>query len=258
VVLPKSSWELDRMRDAGRLVAEALRLASEVTVPGVTTQQIDDELTALITSRGGEMLFHGYQGFPAHICVSLNEEVVHGIPGPRTVRAGDIVSIDVGVRCGGYCADAAVTLGVGKISREARSLLGVTREALQAALGAMRTGTRLVEVSGAVQRHVEARGFSVVKKFVGHGIGREMHEPPQVPNFVSHDFAHANLVLQKGMVLAIEPMVNVGTDDVRVLDNGWTVVTADGTLSAHFEHTAAVTEKGCRVLTALDETESSE
>jgi len=253
--MPKSPWELDRMRQAGRLVADALRLAAEVTVPGVTTQTIDDELTALVTSHGGEMLFNGHQGFPANICVSVNDELVHGIPGPRVIRSGDVVSIDVGVRYRGYCGDAAVTLGVGRIDKEAKRLLQATRGGLNQALKTIRAGIRLVEVSRAVQEYVEGRGFSVVRKFVGHGIGRQMWEPPQVPNFVSGDFAGSDLVLGEGVVLAIEPMVNAGTHDVKVQANGWTVTTADGALSAHFEHTVAVTKKSCRVLTALDESQ---
>jgi len=241
------------MRQAGGLVARALARVKDVAVPGATTQAIDDELTRAIVSGGGEMLFNGYQGFPGNICVSVNEEVVHGIPGTRVIRSGDIVSVDVGVRHGGYCGDAALTVGVGRIDKDARRLLHVTEQGLAAGLGAIRNGARLVEVSRAVQQYVESRGFSVVRKFVGHGIGRELHEPPQVPNFVSSSFADAQLVLRDGMVLAVEPMVNAGTSDVEVLPNGWTVVTLDGALSAHFEHTVAVRKNGCFVMTSLDE-----
>lgn len=252
------------MRPACRLVAEALELARELIRPGVTTGEIDSALEELIRAGGGEPLFKGYPAFtpgvapfPGTICASVNDEVVHGIPGSRELKEGDIFSIDVGARLGGWCGDAARTFPVGEISRKAEKLLELTEECVSLAVGAMRPGARLSQVSGVIQRHAEDAGFSVVRDFVGHGIGREMHEPPQVPNYVRglgsklRDGDFSDLELQAGLVLAVEPMVNVGASDVRLQKNGWTVVTKDHSLSAHFEHTIAVTETGAAVLTAL-------
>ncbi|MFH1024352.1 MAG: type I methionyl aminopeptidase [Planctomycetota bacterium] len=238
------------MRRAGRIVAGALAAVGRKIAPGVTTAELDACATVHVTARGGRMAFKEYRGYPANICVSVNEEVVHGIPGPRRLRAGDIVSVDIGVFCDNYCSDAAQTFAVGEVSEEARRLMAVTREALGAAIAVVRPGGRLSEVSEAVQRHVEGAGFSVVRKFVGHGIGSRMHEDPQVPNYVDAEVRRNDLVLQPGIVLAIEPMVNAGGCDVEVLADAWTVVTKDRRLSAHFEHTVALGADGPDVLTA--------
>lgn len=237
------------MRRAGRIVAECHARLREWVVPGVTTQELDEKVEALIVSRGGVPSFKGYRGYPAATCISVNEEVVHGIPGPRRLQEGDIVGIDIGVMLDGFHGDAAYTYPVGKIDEEAQRLLKVTEEALYKGISAMRVGGRLSDISHAIQSHVEAAGFSVVRQFVGHGIGRQMHEDPQVPNFGPPG---RGVRLRPGLTLAIEPMVNAGSYEVKVLDDGWTVVTVDGKPSAHFEHTVALTEDGVEVLTTLD------
>lgn len=246
----KSAREILKMREAGRVVAQALDHAGGLVTPGVSTEEIDLAIRDFVLARGGELLFYRYNGFPAHSCISINEEVVHGIPSrKRRLREGDIVSVDVGVRLSGYCADCARTLPVGNIGEDARDLLQVCREALELGIAAARPGGRVSHISRAVQNHVEGRGYSVVKQFVGHGIGRRMHEKPQVPNYVDAGFFKDDLVLRPGLVLAIEPMVNAGTAEVITLKDNWTVVTRDRKLSAHFEHTVAVTEEGPLVLT---------
>ena len=254
----KAPAEIEAMRRAGRLVAQALRRVEEMIAPGVTTGEIDAEVERVLLEGGGTPLFAGYPSstagvppFPASICASVNEEVVHGIPGPRPLRLGDILSVDVGVRFAGFCGDAARTFAVGETSRKASRLLEVTEECLRRAIGLARPGVRLMRISAAIQEHAEANGFSVVRKFVGHGIGRQMHEPPQVPNYVSRQLSDGDWILQSGAVLAIEPMVNAGAADVRVQRNGWTVTTKDRSLSAHFEHTVAITERGPAILTEL-------
>jgi methionyl aminopeptidase len=249
VITYKSPREIALMREAGRIVAETLSSLKELSRPGVTTAEMDAAAARVIASRGGLALFKGYRGYPANICVSVNEEVVHGIPGPRVLAEGDIVSVDVGVRARSYCADAAATYPVGRISEARQRLLRVTEEALWKGIAAVRPKARISDVAGAIQDHAERHGFSVVRKFVGHGIGREMHEEPQVPNYRWDAPDQYDHVLRPGVVIAIEPMVNEGTYDVETLENNWTVVTRDRKASAHFEHTVAVTAEGYEVLT---------
>ncbi|HEY8416296.1 MAG TPA: type I methionyl aminopeptidase [Thermaerobacter sp.] len=244
----KSSREIEHMRRAGQIVAGVLRELAGALRPGVTTADLDRLAERLIREAGAEPAFKGYQGYPATICASINDEVVHGIPSPgRVVRDGDIVSIDVGARYQGYHGDSAATFAVGHVPAEVRRLLEVTRESLYAAIAEARPGRRLGDVGHAVQRVVEAAGFSVVRDYAGHGIGRAMHEDPQVPNYGTPG---TGLRLRPGMVLAIEPMVNAGGYEVRVDPDGWTVRTADGSLSAHFEHTVLITEGEPEILTA--------
>jgi methionyl aminopeptidase len=243
------------MREAGRIVARVLERMRQLVAPGVTTGELDAEAEALIRKAGGKPAFKGYRRpgappFPGTICASVNDEVVHGIPGERALEEGDIISIDVGVEHRGFFGDTAVTLPVGPVSRKAAKLLRVCSESLELALAAVRPGAMLVDVGQAVQGHVETNGFSVVRDFVGHGIGTAMHQPPEVPNFVTQ--AARRLRLEPGLAIAIEPMINAGRPPVQVSrDNGWTVRTADGSLSAHFEHTVAVTPEGREVLTTL-------
>ena len=221
----------------------------EAVAPGVTTKDLDEVAREVITSHGAIPSFKGYHGYPGNICASVNEEVVHGIPGSRKLQEGDIVSVDCGATYNGFVGDSAVTIPVGKIDPVSEQLLRVTEESLYKGIAAAIVGNRLSDISHAVQVHVEAAGFSVVRDYVGHGIGRNMHEDPQIPNFGPP--GHGPL-LKPGMVLAIEPMVNVGTYKVRTLKDGWTVLTADGKRSAHFEHTIAITPDGPKLLTALD------
>lgn len=244
----KTEQELERMRQAGRIVAEALAGLVERVRPGVTTASLDAWAERLIRQRGSVPSFKGYRGFPASVCISVDEEVVHGIPGRRRLREGQIVSLDVGVIFEGYQADAAVTVGVGKISSVAADLLQVTQEALKAGIAAARAGRRLGDVSHAIQVAAESKGYGVIREYVGHGIGREMHEEPQIPNFGPPG---RGPLLRQGMTLALEPMVTMGDYQTRVLDDMWTVVTADGGLSAHFEHTIVVTEGEAEILTRL-------
>jgi methionyl aminopeptidase len=238
------------MREAGRLVGEVLTLLSSAVAPGVTTADLDALAEKTIRAAGAQPAFKGYHGYPATICASVNDEVIHGIPsGRRVLDEGDVVSIDVGAVLNGYFGDSAVTLPVGHISEEAATLLRVTEEALYKAIEQARPGNRVSDLGHAVQRHVEAYGFSVVKEFVGHGIGQQMHEEPQVPNYGEPGRGPR---LAEGMVLAIEPMVNAGRAAVKVLGDGWTAVTRDHSLSAHFEHTVAVTGGDPWVLTARE------
>jgi len=238
------------MRQAGAILVEAMAEAKRLLEPGVTTAFLDQEVEKFVLARGGELLFKGYRGFPASTCISIDEEVVHGIPGRRRVQAGDIVSIDIGVKYQGWCADAARTFAVGDVTDEKTRLIETARGALAAGVESLRPSMKLVEVSKAVQDYVEARGFSVVRTYVGHGIGRKMHEEPQVANFVDGSVRQATTVLPAGCVLAIEPMVNAGTYEVETLANGWTVVTADRRPSAHWEDTVAITEDGPVIVTA--------
>lgn len=249
-IVLKAPWELELLRRSNRLVAETLAALSQKVHPGVTTLELDRLAEAYLLERGARPAFKGYRDYPFTLCTSVNEEVVHGLPSDRTLTAGDILSLDMGAVVDGYYGDAAVTLPVGRISPEAERLLRVTQECLDRAIAAARRGARLMDVSEAVQMHAEANGFSVVRIFVGHGIGKELHEAPQIPNFVEAGRGRGP-VLKPGMVLAIEPMVNAGGPEVRVLEDRWTAVTADGALSAHFEHTVAITENGTVVLTAL-------
>jgi methionyl aminopeptidase len=246
----KSKRELELMRVAGKIVAEGLDLAAGQVAPGVTTGELDRVVADFVKKRGGLLAFKNYRGFPGNTCISVNEEVVHGIPGNRKLRGGDIVTIDLGVKYKNYYGDSARTFPVGAISALAKRLLDACRGALEAAIDAVRPGGRLRDVCAAIQGHVEEKKFSVVEKYVGHGIGRRLHEDPQIPNFVTPSY-DMDIVLRPGMTLAIEPMVNEGTGDTRELGNRWTVVTADGKLSAHFEHTVLVTENGAEILTAI-------
>jgi len=249
MVVCRTKEEIEKIRRAGRIVAEVLRDLREMAQPGVTTRELDRYAEAKIRARGGIPTFKGYRGFPASICTSINEEVVHGIPSDRKLRTGDIVGIDCGVTLDGYVADAAITVPVGEISEDAQRLLRVTEEALYRAIEHARVGNRLYDISYAVQSYAEAHGYSVVRDFCGHGVGRQMHEDPQVPNFGTPG---RGLRLRPGLVLAIEPMLNMGTHEVEIAEDGWTVRTVDRRLSAHFEHTIAITERGPIILTALD------
>jgi len=248
VIIIKSSEEVALMRQAGRIVAAVLERLKEEIKPGIKTRQLDSVAVSELNRWGAGASFKGYQGFPAHVCVSVNDEIVHGIPGDRILEAGDIVSLDFGAIFGGFQGDAATTVGVGSISSQAEKLLEVTEGALMAGIEAACCGAHLGDVSAAIQGHVEARGFSVVREYTGHGIGRDLHEDPLVPNF---GLCGEGILLQKGMVLALEPMVNVGDWRTRLADNRWTVLTADGSLSAHFEHTIAITEAEPEILTLL-------
>jgi methionyl aminopeptidase len=246
VIVCKSAAELEKMRAANQLVARVLEALRQLVVPGATTAGIDAEAERLVRDAGAEPAFKGYRGFPATVCASVNHEVVHGIPGPRVLREGDILSLDMGVKLGGFYGDCAVTLPVGQISAEAERLLVVTQDALARGIAAVRVGGRVSDIGHAVQTHVEAHGYSVVREFVGHGIGTSLHEEPQVANYGP---AGRGPRLSEGMVIAIEPMVNAGQPAVKVLADGWTAVTRDGSLSAHFEHTVVVTGAGCEILT---------
>ena len=248
MIIFKSEREIQQLREAGRIVALALRAVRQAVAPGVTTKDLDEVARELITSHGAIPTFKGYQGYPGNICTSINEEVVHGIPGHRRLQEGDIVSVDCGATYNGYVGDSAVTIPVGKIDPVSEHLLRITEESLYKGIAAATVGNRLSDISNAVQIHVEAAGLSVVRDYVGHGVGRNMHEDPQIPNY--GDPGHGPL-LKAGMTLAIEPMVNVGTYKVRSLKDGWTVVTADGKRSAHFEHSIAIMPEGPLILTAL-------
>lgn len=237
------------MRVAGKIVADALKLVQETIKPDRTTIELDRLVEAYVKERHGELAFKGYRGFPANICVSLNEELVHGIPGPRRMKSGDIVTIDVGVRYQNYYGDAAVTLTVGQVSPMAQRLVETARESLNRAIAKMQPGAKLSDVSAAIQDFVESQGFSVIRQYVGHGIGSELHEAPQVPNYRLEAQEQFEVILKPGIVLALEPMVTEGSYEVETLSNRWTVVTKDRKLSAHFEHTVAVTPEGCEVLT---------
>jgi methionyl aminopeptidase len=247
VIVCRSAAEIERLDAAGRLVGEVLAELATRVQPGVSTAELDQTAEALITKAGATPAFKGYHGYPATICASINDEVIHGIPSARRILAeGDIISIDVGVALDGYYGDSAVTLPVGRVSDEAARLLRVTEESLYKAIEQVRPGGRVSDIGHAVQQHVEAFGFSVVREFVGHGIGQQMHEEPQVPNYGDPGRGPR---LAEGMVIAIEPMVNAGKPAVKVLGDGWTAVTRDQSLSAHFEHTVAVTAGGPRILT---------
>jgi methionyl aminopeptidase len=246
-VVLKSSQEIEKMRRAGRVVREVLELVRSKVKPGATTYDLEKAAEARVNELGVKAAFKGYHGFPCVLCTSVNSEVVHGIPSPkRVLKEGDIVSVDFGVVVDGYYGDAAITVPVGAIDSRAQKLLDVTEKSLKAGIAAVKPGATLGDVGAAVQGVVEGGGFSVVRDFVGHGIGMSMHEDPQVPNFGE---AGRGMKLKPGMVLAIEPMVNAGKPDVQVLPDGWTAVAKDGSMSAHFEHTVAVTASGAQVLT---------
>jgi methionyl aminopeptidase len=248
VIELKSSREIGLMRRGGHILAEVMDRLRDSVKPGLSTLEIDEDVETFITARGAKPAFKGYRGFPATVCISINEEVVHGIPSAhRRVKEGDIVGLDLGCIVEGYYADCAFTLAIGDVPPKVQQLLDVTRESLDQAIQECRPGRRLSDVSHAVQVHVERHGFAVVRAFVGHGIGRALHEDPQVPNFGDPGRGPQ---LRPGMVLAIEPMVTMGSWEVKVLDDGWTAVTRDGSLAAHFEHTIAVTEAEPEVLTS--------
>lgn len=250
-IILKAPWELEILRRANRLVAATLRELAHRTLPGATTLDLDRFAEKYLRERGAQPAFKGYRDYPFTLCTSVNEAVVHGFPSTRPLQEGDILSLDMGTVVDGYYGDAAVTLPVGQISAAAERLLRVTRECLDLAVRAAQPGGRLADISHAVQAHAEGNGFSVVRVFVGHGIGKALHEAPQIPNFVDAGQGRGP-VLKPGMVLAIEPMINAGGPDVRVLEDRWTAVTADGALSAHFEHTVAIMEQGPEILTVLD------
>jgi methionyl aminopeptidase len=244
------------MRKAGAVVADVLLKLKEIAEPGTTTAWLDSIALQMTADAGAEALFKGVRSpvarnpFPGAICASINEQVVHGIPSEDTkLRNGDILSIDFGVRLNGYCADAAVTIAIGEISENRRRLMNVTERVLEIAIEKSAPAVRWSQVAAEMQRHAESAGFSVVKDYVGHGIGKKMHEEPRVPNFVSDELLANDIVLAEGMVLAVEPMINSGTSAVRTLKNGWTVVTRDGKPSAHFEHTIVISGNGCEILT---------
>ncbi|NLI60201.1 MAG: type I methionyl aminopeptidase [Clostridiales bacterium] len=246
MIIIKSKRELEAMKEAGKIVAGALEEVRKAIAPGITTVQLDQIAEEFILGQGATPAFKGYQGYPASICASLNDQVVHGIPGSTVLKEGDILSVDIGAFFDGYCGDAARTYPVGKVSPKALRLIEATKESFYKGLEFAREGYRLSDISHAIQTYVEERGYSVVKALVGHGIGQQMHEEPQIPNFGPPGRGPR---LRQGMTLAIEPMVNEGTDQVRILDDGWTVVTQDGSLSAHYEHTIAITDGQPLILT---------
>jgi methionyl aminopeptidase len=252
----KSRREIELMRQAGVVVASVLSKLKELAVPSVTTAELNRIAEKMTAEYGAEPLFKGVRSayaripFPAAICSSVNDQVVHGIPSENTqLKDGDILSVDFGVRLNGYCADAAFTVGIGRVSESNKRLMDVTRQVLEIAIDKAVPGIRWSRIAGDMQETAEKAGFSVVRDFVGHGIGRKMHEDPKVPNFVNDELLKDDIILAEGMVLAVEPMINVGTYDVKTLKDGWTVVTKDGRCSAHFEHTIAIMKSGCEVLT---------
>jgi methionyl aminopeptidase len=249
MIIRKSRWEIDQMAEAGVVVADTLALIGEHVAPGVTTGELDKLAAEFIRSRGGVPTFEGYRGYPAAICASPNDMVVHGIPGPYSLDEGDVLSIDVGVTLGGFVADSAYTFAVGDIDAGARRLLDTCKAALGAGIEQCRVDNRLSDIGHAIQRRVEQDGFSVVRSLVGHGVGRSMHEDPQIPNYGEPG---RGPTLQSGMVFAIEPMITAGRPDVVVEEDQWSISSADGSLSAHFEHTVAITDDGPRILTTAE------
>jgi methionyl aminopeptidase len=249
VIVCRSKGEIEKLRRVNRLVAQILADLAETAKPGVTTKQIDEMAEARVRAAGAAPAFKGYHGYPATVCASVNDQVVHGIPSARPLVEGDILSLDMGAKLDGFFGDCAVTVPIGQVSPEAEKLLRVTEEALFHGIEAVKPGARVSDIGAAVQRHVEASGFSVVREFVGHGIGTSLHEEPQIANYGPGGRGPR---LSEGMVLAIEPMVNAGKPAVKVLGDGWTAVTRDSSLSAHFEHTVVVTGEGCEILTLLD------
>lgn len=244
----KSASELEAMRKAGQVVARMIAAIKQAVEPGITTKQLDTVAAKELKRQGAKPAFLGYMGFPATICTSVNEQIVHGIPGDRVLKEGDLVKVDVGAVVDGLYGDSAMTLPVGQVSEEAMRLIETTKNSLDAAIAVVKSGNRLGDIGAAVQEYAESRGYGVVREYVGHGIGRNLHEEPQIPNY---GVAGRGALLHAGMVIAVEPMVNVGTWRTQALEDGWTVVTADGKLSAHFEHTMAIGEHGAEVLTLL-------
>ena len=247
MIIRKSAQEIERMARAGAVVADVLALLGERARPGVSTEELDALAEEFIRAQGGSPTFKGYRGYPAAICTSPNDMVVHGIPGPYTLDEGDLLSVDVGVTLAGFVADSAYTFPIGEVSSDAERLLDVGRAALAAGIEQCRVDNRLSDISHAIQLTTEEQGFSVIRSLVGHGVGRAMHEEPQIPNF---GHAGHGPVLSPGMTFAIEPMINAGTPEVVVHDDEWSISTADGSLSVHFEHTVAITEDGPKILTA--------
>lgn len=247
MIILKSAHDIELMRRAGKITAAARALAGEMVAPGVTTQEIDKAVHRFIKSQGAKPSFLNYNGFPGSACISVNDEVIHGIPGGRVLKDGDIVSIDVGAYKDGFHGDCAATFCCGQVSEEAKRLIEVTKQSFYEGLQYAREGYRLPDISGAVQRYVEERGFSVVREYVGHGIGANLHEAPEVPNFVSPGMGRPRLL--RGMTIAVEPMVNAGSAAIRVMPDGWTVKTADGRLSAHYENTILITDGEPEILT---------
>lgn len=254
----KSRREIELMRRAGSVVAKVLSKLEELAKPGINTAELDRAAELISAEAGAEDLFRGVIGpsskvpFPGAICASINEQVVHGIPCEDVcLKEGDVLSIDYGARLNGYCGDAAVTVAIGKVSEEKARLIAVTRQALEIAIDNAAPQVRWSQIAEKMQKCAEAAGFAVVRELVGHGIGRNMHEGPQLPNFVSDELLKNDIVLTEGMVLAVEPMINIGTEKVRTLKDGWTVIAKDKSCSAHFEHTIAIVEKGCEVLTVI-------
>ena len=243
----KSDREIQAMRKAGRITAQARALAGSMIRPGVTTHEIDTAVRRFIESHGAKPSFLGYGGFPGSACISINEEVIHGIPGPRKLKEGDIVSVDVGAYIGGFHGDCAATYACGKISEEAQRLIDVTRQSFFEGIAQAREGNRISDISHAVQAYVEANGFSVVREYVGHGVGRDMHEAPEIPNYGAP--GHGPKLI-RGMTLAVEPMVNAGTAAIRQMSDGWTVKTRDGKYAAHYENTILITAGEPEILTA--------
>lgn len=246
MIMIKSPRQIELMRQAGKITAEARTLAREMVEPGVTTQQIDQEIHRFIVKSGAEPTFLGYGGFPASACISVNDEVIHGIPGPRVIHEGDIVSLDVGATIYGFTGDCAGTFPCGTVSAEAKRLIEVTRQSFFEGIRYARLGCRVSDIGHAIQEYVEKNGFSVVRAYVGHGVGASLHEEPEVPNYGAPGRGPR---LEKGMTIAIEPMVNAGGFEIRVLDNSWTVVTKDGSLSAHYENTVLITDGEPEILT---------
>ncbi len=244
----KTASQIEKMRVAGRLTRQALELAGSMIKPGVTTGEIDKAVHDFIVANGGTPSFLGYSGYPASVCLSVNDEVIHGIPGKRVLCEGDIVSVDVGAMVDGWHGDNAATFPCGKVSPEAQKLMDVTRECLEIAISMVKPGVRLGDIGYAIQSHAEAHGYGVVREFIGHGIGSEMHQGPDVPNYGKQG---RGIRLEKGMTIAIEPMINQKGAKVLMLNDGWTVVTGSGSLSAHFENTIAVTDDGAEVLTKI-------
>jgi methionyl aminopeptidase len=244
----KSLQEIAKMEVANRIVAEILEGVKEKVQPGIETRELDELAEEMCRQRRVKPAFKGYRGYPRSICVSVNEEVVHGIPGPRCIKAGDVVSLDFGVKYEGFYGDAAITVGVGDVGAKARALIAATEESLYAGIAQVKAGKRLSDVSHAVQTVVEGAGFGVIREFVGHGIGRSLHEDPQIPNFGP---PNRGPTLQVGMTFAIEPMTSMGSWQVRVLQDGWTAITQDGSCAAHFEHSVALTENGVLIMSRL-------
>lgn len=249
MVILKQPDEIDKARASNRIVAEALSVLREKVKPGVTTRELDKIAEGIAEKRGAKPAFKGYRGYPYSLCTSVNEEVVHGMPSNRVLVEGDIIGLDFGVSYQGLYGDAAITLPVGRVSEQAARLMQVTRQSLYSAIDQACDGNRLGDISAAVQETAEAAGYSIVRDFVGHGIGKSMHEDPQIPNFGKKG---RGIELKKGMILAIEPMVNAGKYKVRILSDGWTVITEDGSLSAHFEHSVAITDNGPEILSKLN------